>query len=247
MLIRNLIVACFTFILSLPAIAERVVHIATLEYPPYASLALEEGGPLVSLTVKAFAASGVRAEVDFLPWARAMQMAQVKKYDGLLLLWPAEIEKLGLRASDPLFYSDLGVFLKADSGLTIHGPESLKGLRMGIVRGYGYPAELLAAGANLDIVSDDVTNLRKLAVGRLDAVLLEKAVGEYHVRHETASLCGQVVWGRKVLTKVPLSIGFYENEILLEFNAGLKKLEMDRTSQRIISPLKTPPASACGF
>ena len=224
--------------------AERVVRIATLDYPPYASPVSSVRSPAVRLTTGAFAAKGVRATFDFLPWARAMKTMADRKYDGLLLVWPEEIARFGLKASDPLFYSALGVFVKADARMVITGPESLKGVRLGVVRDYGYPPELLSTGAQLDVVSNDQTNLRKLAAGRLGAALLEKAVGEHLLRHELPDLCGQVVWGGKTLVRLPLAIGFWDDTLRREFNAGLKEFKTSREYADIMASLDSPPAAA---
>lgn len=222
---------------------ERVVRIATLDYPPYASPGSSARSPAIRLTTGAFAAKGVRATFDFLPWARAMKTMADRKYDGLLLVWPEEVARFGLRVSDPLFYSALGVFVRADARTAITGPESLKGLRLGIVRDYGYPPELLSTGAQLDVVSDDQTNRRKLAAGRLGAALLEKAVGEHLLRYELPGLCGQVVWGGKTLARLPLTIGFWDDALRLEFNAGLREFRTSREYADIMASLEAPAAT----
>ena len=224
-----------------PAVAAPpVVRIATLDYPPYASPDAPALSPAVRLTSGAFAARGVHAEFDFLPWARAVKAMNERKYDGLLLIWPQEVAKFGMLPSEPLFYSVLGVFVRADSRKTITGPESLNGMRLGLVRDYGYPPELLTTGAQLDVVSDDLTNLRKLGAGRLDAALLEKSVGEYLLRHQLQGLCGRVVWSGKTLARLPLAIGFWDDALRLEFNAGLKEFKTGREYADIMASLDAP-------
>lgn len=232
--------------------AQRVVRIATLDYPPYASQDAPARSPAIRLTSGAFAVRGVRAEFEFLPWARAVKAMNDRKFDGLLLIWPEESAKFGFHASSALFYSALGVFVRSDSRTMITGPESLKGLRLGVVRDYGYPPELLTAGAQLDVVSDDQTNLRKLAAGRLGAALLERAVGEHLLRHELPDLCGQVVWGGTTLARLPLAIGFWDDALRNEFNAGLTQFRTSREYGAIMAEIDGPPqasetAAECRF
>lgn len=242
----TIILALLLLLGLLPVAAEqRVVRIATLDYPPYAVQESASQSPAIRLTSGAFALRGVRVEFVFLPWARAVKEMTDRKYDGLLLIWPAETARFGMLPSEPLFYSNLGVFVRADSRTMISGPESLNGIRLGIVRDYGYPPELLSSGARLDVVSDDQTNLRKLAAGRLGAALLEKAVGEHLLRHELASLCGQVVWGGKTLARLPLAIGFWDESLRLEFNAGLNEFKTRREYAAIVAPLEAP--RECAF
>lgn len=246
MFVSRLVGLCCIGLLSLPVAAEKSLRIATTDYPPYASPALPQRGPLVQLTLRAFAAVGQQVEVDFLPWARAMRLTEIKQYDGLLLLWPEEIKKLQLWASDALYLSELGVFVTAGSTRQIADTESLRDARLGIVRDYGYPPELLHSGARLDIADDDKTNVRKLALGRLDVVLLEKSAGEYLLNHELAPLCQKIRWGGKSLARLPLAIGFNDEARLNQFNTGLALLKASGEYQRLLAALDRSAATGRG-
>ena len=233
------LIAIFLFGLSwLTAAAQRPVRIASVEYPPYVSKAMPQQGVLADLTVQAFAAAGETASVELLPWPRAMRLTQAGKFDGLLLLWPEEVKKLKLHASDALYQSELGVFVRVDTALPIKDIESLSGYRLGIVQDYGYPPALLKSGAVLHVAADDKTNFRKLAADRLDMALLERPVGEYFLHHELKPLCGKIEWGGKALAFLPLTIGFNGKQQLEQFNHGLKLLKANGQYQKIMAPLQ---------
>lgn len=185
----------------------REVRLVTLEYPPYSSEYLPGRGTVVELTSQAFAAVGQPARIDFLPWARAQAELQKGNYDGILLLWPEEIVNMHLIASRPLFYSDLGFFTRRDTPVQFDQLSELAGRKVGVARGYGYPQSILSSGIVTEEAVDDLTNLRKLAAGRFDLVLLEQKVGE-HLIKLNPPLQDKLVWQGNVLARIPLFVGF---------------------------------------
>lgn len=192
--------------LSLAATADEI-RLATLEYPPYASRHLPAGGSIVELTQRAFATQGHTAQVDFLPWARARADLRNGSYQGALALWPQEIIEEGLIASRPLFYSQLGFFVRQDTPVHFATLAELRDRRVGIVRGYGYPPHLLRSGFIAEEAVNDISNLRKLAARRFDLVLLERIVGEHLSAHDPL-LRGKLQWQEPALARIPLFVGF---------------------------------------
>lgn len=182
-------------------------RLATLEYPPYSSAHLPGGGSIVELTERAFATQGHAPRIDFLPWARVRAELRNGSYQGALALWPQEIKEERLIASRPLFYSQLGLFVRRHEGPPIGSLTDLRGRRVGIVRGYGYPPRILASGLLAEEAVDDISNLRKLAARRFDLVLLERIVGEHLIAGD-ATLRGRLVWQEPALERIPLMLGF---------------------------------------
>lgn len=197
----SLVLICFC------AHAENTLRLATLEYPPYSSQQLPAGGSIVELTRRAFAVQGHNVQIDFLPWARVRAALRQGQYQGALALWPREIKEEQLIASRPLFYSELGLFVRSGDPLQQAELHQLAGRRLGLVRGYGYPQHILDAGMILEEAVDDISNLRKLQARRFDLVLLERRVGE-HLINQDPQLRGQLVWQGLVLERIPLLVGF---------------------------------------
>lgn len=238
----SLSVLVFTLCLSLPVAAQ--LRLATLEYPPYSSQALPAGGSIVELTVRAFATQGHVAQVDFLPWARVRADLRSGNYQGALALWPQEIIEEQLIASRPLFYSQLGFFVRKSKPVAYKNLAELRGRRVGIVRGYGYPPNLLRSGFSAEEAVDDISNLRKLAARRFDLVLLERTVGEYLIKQD-ADLRGRLRWQEPALERIPLFVGFTpqkpgQPDWAVIFAHGLAELhssgEYTRILQRHASP-----------
>lgn len=203
----RLLTALTLLLLSLCAQAETSLRLATLEYPPYSSEHLPNGGSIVELTRRAFAVQGHQVQIDFLPWARVRADLRSGNYQGALALWPQEVKEERLIASRPLFYSELGLFVRKDKPLQFRDLRQLAGHKLGLVRGYGYPKHILDAGLVLEEAVDDISNLRKLQAGRFDLVLLERRVGEHLIANDPG-LRDQLIWQGAVLERVPLLVGF---------------------------------------
>src|SRR3990167_2313822 len=201
-----ILLSCLLISLNVSARAADV-RLATLEYPPYSSVSLPERGSIVELTTRAFAANGNSVQIDFLPWARALAELRKGNYDGILLLWPEEIISEQLIASRPLLYSELGFFIRQDTPVAFTELSQLKGRKVGIARGYGYPKDILNSGIVSEEGTDDLSNLRKLAAGRFDLVLLEQQVG-LHLLSREPTLQKNLAWQGQILARIPLFVGF---------------------------------------
>ncbi|MDP3816747.1 ABC transporter substrate-binding protein [Pseudomonas sp.] len=202
-----LFTAVFLLLFNSPSQAEPALRMATLEYPPYSSAHLRNGGSIVELTRRAFAVQGHEVQIDFLPWARVRADLHTGNYQGALALWPKEVREERLIASRPLFYSELGLFVRRGDLLRFSTLSQLAGEKLGIVRGYGYPQHILDAGLVLEEAVDDISNLRKLQAGRFNLVLLEHRVGEHLIANDP-QLRGQLAWQGAVLERIPLLVGF---------------------------------------
>lgn len=213
-------------------------RLATLEYPPYSTETLPGGGSIVELTERAFITQGHRPRIDFLPWARVRVELRQGDYQGALALWPQEVVEEKLIASRPLFYSQLGLFARRGAPVRFRGLDDLRGRRVGIVRGYGYPPSILGSGIVVEEAVDDISNLRKLKAGRFDLVLLERIVGEYLIAGD-AKLRGRLVWQEPPLARIPLVVGFVpprpgEQDWAAVFERGLRELHARGEYTRIL-------------
>jgi polar amino acid transport system substrate-binding protein len=192
-------------LLASPLAAE--LRLASVEYPPYSSSQQPDGGSVVELARRAFATQGYQPQIELKPWARVRMELRKGKLQGALTLWPREIEEEHLIASRPLFYSQLGLFVRKAEPQPFQTLADLRGRRIGSVRGYGYPERLRESGLQFEEASSDIINLRKLKAGRFDLVLLERVVGEYLTASDPA-LRGHLEWQEPALERIPLMVGF---------------------------------------
>lgn len=182
------------------------VRVFTTPYPPYAGPGLPLQGAAVQMLRDILEPQGLSVAVEFLPWARLEGELRAGHPDLVLLAWPGDVKRHGLLEGAPWFGSRLGLYVRrADwqpQGLPL---AKLAGRSIGIVRDYAYPEPLLKSGLRLELAGSDDQNLRKLAAGRIDAVVLERAVGQYLLSHETAGVeAAALSWQEPALSVVPL-------------------------------------------
>lgn len=182
------------------------VRVFTTTYPPYAGPALPRQGAAVQMLREVLETQGFSAVVEFLPWARLEGELRAGHPDLVLLAWPGDVKRHGLIEGQPWFGSRLGLYVRrADwqpQGLPL---ARLAGRSVGIVRDYAYPESLRTGGLNLELAGSDAQNLRKLAAGRIDAVVLERAVGHYLLSHEAGGLdAASLIWQEPALAVVPI-------------------------------------------
>ncbi|MCP4983485.1 MAG: transporter substrate-binding domain-containing protein [Gammaproteobacteria bacterium] len=206
------------------------VQLMSTDFPPYFAAGLPNGGPLTEIVTEAFAKVGHEANIQFVPWARAMEYAKVGKVDGLHGGWHSKERENWFVFSDPLpgnelvFYKRRGA--KPDKFTTY---EKLKPCTIGIVKEYRNPAAFETADLQTDVADSDQTNLRKLANNRIDLVLIERALAEYLLKTELPEYKGQLEALEPAVETLPIHILIsrkIENhrELVDDFNRGLKRL-----------------------
>ena len=125
----------------------------------------------------AFEAAGMPADLVVVPYARCKALVMQGGAVGCFSMSASpELDKLVRFADKPLFSVTPRIYYNPKHGAR---PKSLAdirpGMRVGIVRGYEYPAfveQLARQGVLLDSAQSDVANLRKLAANRLDIALI---------------------------------------------------------------------------
>lgn len=125
----------------------------------------------------AFAAAGVDVELVVVPYARCKAMVMQGAAASCFSMSPApELDKLVRFSDKPLFSVTPRFYYNVKHKVAAKSVADLrKGMRVGIVHGYEYPAfvkQLAKRGVVVESARSDVANLRKLAAGRIDVALL---------------------------------------------------------------------------
>jgi ABC-type amino acid transport substrate-binding protein len=142
--------------------------------PPFS---LADGTGFANDIVRAaFKAAGIDVALDVVPYARCKKDAEDGKVPACFgMSWYQGMEKSIVFSDEPIFRVHADVFL-ARGTLGISRPDDLTGRKVvGIVNEYEYPEavyNLRRNGIVLQAGTDDITNLKLLARGRLDAVIV---------------------------------------------------------------------------
>lgn len=211
------------------AYAGRVVNLASTDYPPYFSPQLPGDGVVAAITRAALAKHGHTLQLHYRPWARLMAEVKAGQFDGVMAVWyePARAEYL--HYSLPLVNTVMGFYGRLDRPLATQPLSALRTRVIGTVRGYKNPDVFDRAGLKQELAADDLTNLRKLAAGRLDLVLIDKVLARHLQGKLTTSERNAIRWQDPPLSVMPLHVGLRRElsdgeQLLADFNDGLQTL-----------------------
>lgn len=182
------------------------VQVFTTAYPPYVGPDLPDLGAAARLLRELLEPQGLVPVIEFRPWARLGQELQAGHVDLVLLAWPGDLRQHRLLEGVALFGSQLGLFVRpSDWRAGGWPPDQMRGLNVGLVRDYAYPESIRTLAMAFELANSDLQNLRKLAAGRIDAVMLERAVGQHLLSQAGPELAGAgLVWQEPALVRVPM-------------------------------------------
>lgn len=212
------------------------VAFTSLEWPPYTGTALAGGGASTVIAREAFAAVGVKLEVTYLPWSRAIMTAKRdKNFAGYLPEYYAKEIEEDFFFSEPMGTSPLGFVEHKDFPVQWKTLEDLKGMPIGVVKDYVNTErfDALAAQGVLDVkpVNDDATNVRKVQSGRIPLAVIDVNVLKYLRATDPliAERSESVHVNERLLEKKALYICFRKDSegrrLLKLFNEGLSRID----------------------
>lgn len=216
--------------LAWPAALARKLTLAATEYPPYYGEALPRGGPVTEITVAALRKAGHEVQVRFLPWARALRLGEEGAVDGLVGVWHSAERDRFFLYSLPVVANRLVLCKRAGSEpARFEGFAALEPYTVGVVRGYADPPGLAAAHIRTEAVVDDLQNLRKLAAGHVDLVLIDSRVGRYLADKHLADFAPRMECLQPAVEETPQYLVVSRHapdaaKIIEAFNEGMKQL-----------------------
>lgn len=223
-----------------PALAESVA-VNTLEWPPYTSAELPKGGATTDIIRQAFAAVGIEASVNYLPWKRAI--SQAKDDASVAAYYPGyhcrHVD--GFIASDPIGNGPLGFAENVNAPVSWESIDDIgkQKLKVGTVLGYANTDEFDEKAGTGWIRSipapDDLTNLRKLVRQRIDMAVIDKLVLSYILATEPslADDADSLQFNGQPLENKTLFLCFNDDEagraLRDTFNSGLAKIDIEKS------------------
>lgn len=170
--------AILMFAFSTPVAAQEYdVSFCYNDWPPYVST--KKGvakGISVDVTREAAKRAGLSVSFQELPWNRCLEMVRQGEIDGVMDA--AERPEFLQGPASFSAYTNT-VWVHENSVLQQFEFSALEGKTIGLVSGYSYPQDLLdnlkQVDVKIDYAVDDETNIRKLAFGRVEAIVADFA------------------------------------------------------------------------
>lgn len=202
--------------------------------PPFVSL--QDGKPVGIVVDLAYALAekaGLSINVEAVDWSTAQSEVMHGKADALLQINPNPERERIYDFSDPVLDSRFQIFRKA-TRTDIQSLESLRGMKVGVESG-GFPAQQLGGEREFQLVLVPTWKAAfiLLNAGQVDAVIVDRWVGEYELainRFEGITVVDPPV----AENYSRIAVGKGNKELVERINFGLMQLKQDGTYQRIL-------------
>ncbi len=157
------------------------LRIVAGEYPPFASEAIDDYGPISRIIARASKEAGFEVEFEFRPWKRGLEEARLGRYAASSYWYYSEDREQDFIHVGPLSEERIVFFHRKN--LDVPSWSSLADLghfTIGATNGFTYTEAFWEAAENdtlnVEIAADDPTNLKKLVAGRVDLIVIEQTL-----------------------------------------------------------------------
>lgn len=228
-----------TLLASTSTYAEKVTG-AMSEWPPYFGDQLKHRGLATEIINQAMKGQNYELGVDFIPWDRAMKDTKASRTDILLGVWFSEARAKDYYYSDPYFTNRIILIKLSDNKFEYEGLESLKDKKVGTLRNYYYSKSFIDANNFKKLESSNlISNLKKLAAGRIDFAVADEYVARYVISDKMPKTKGTFDFTKNSIEEKPLHITVSRSnpkgkELISNFNKALKKMQENGSYDRII-------------
>lgn len=187
----------------------------------------------------AFAQFGTPIVVKAVPWKRALLELE-RGVAGVGGIYKNDERSAKFDYSDPIFVERIAVYYSTRNAIDFRSIHDLYGKRIGIIRGWSYGDDLDLARKYDQVIVEEVNgdqqNFKKLASGRLDAVLAVVESGE-RMLEDGAGELAYIKMSNTLLASHPAYLAFSKKENRLEtlklFNKALAAMKKDGSLEKL--------------
>ena len=215
------------------------MHLACNNFPPHKIEHPADDGLAgfdIDIVGEALKRIGRSTEFSFMPWKRALELAERGEYDGLCSCSYTKEREAKLLFSDELGAVSVGLFARAEDALAgIGSVADLKDRKVATVGGYNLEAELVTAGAAVEATSTDKSALDMLLGGKVDLLYGYELTTKHFIASDPRS--GDIVY--KEVRRNPYYFCLSRampgaGTAMQGFNRSLKDMAADGSVQRIL-------------
>lgn len=192
-----------------------VMRLATLEWLPYTGAALAHEGWSSYVVESAAKRFGYRAEVEYFPWTRAMQLGMKDaQYAGYFPAYYTTERAQKCYFSSSIGSSTIGFAYLKSAPLQWQSLQDLTTRTIAVVAGFSngpsFDEWVRQHKLTVDASPSDTLNLRKLLAHRVDTVVIDKLVLRYLLATEPtlAKQRDRIVFHERPLAELSLHVCF---------------------------------------
>jgi polar amino acid transport system substrate-binding protein len=218
---------------------EQSVRLACNNFPPHKIEHPADDGQAgfdIDIVGEAMKRNGRSIEVSFMPWKRALELAERGQYDGLCSCSYTKEREAKLLFSDELGAVSVGLFARSEDALAgIGSIADLKGHKVATVGGYNLEAELIAAGAAVEATASDKNALDMLVGGNVDLLYGYELTTKHFIASDPRSSAIAYKEVRRNPYYFCLSRAMPGADAAMkDFNRSLKDMAADGSVERIL-------------
>ena len=233
---------CFLLVfMNVQVTLARDVVLASDPWQPHYGPDLVNQGYVVEVAREAFSRAGHNLKVEFVPWGRAYKLARKGVYDGLLGAFLTQERTEIFEYSQSIGQSRITIFWNKEDKFEFSRLSELKGLKIGVVKGYHYFDEFNQANYLIKMETyHSAENVDLLLKDRIDMLIGSQEVVEYVLRSRFPDSINKLT-SLKVPLKVnelyiPISKSVADHsQLVAEFNQALAEMKLDGTYAEIVT------------
>ncbi len=213
------------------------MRLASLEWAPYVGSHMPDGGLTAAAAKTIASAAGYQAQIDYLPWSRAMQAgSDDPDYAGYFPAFYLPEREKHCHFSSAFGTSTNGFAYLKSKPLYWKELSDLKDIKIGTVQDYAngqyFDALVRQGDLHTDMAPSDISNVRKLLAGRVQAIVIDKEVLRNLLIKEASLQANKdkIAFHEHELSKFSLHICFQRNTkgkaMQQAFNSALVKVKL---------------------
>lgn len=240
---KTSIIAILMVLMSVASVCvaeEKIITAAADPYPPFVDQTDPQEGLSLAIIRAAYKTQGYTVKMEFVPWARAKSHTIDGKNDILPDVWSNEENRKTMVFSEPYAVNTIKFIKNVDDPFDYTGIESLKGKKIGTIKGYGYSDDFKEPkGFVREDVSDLITNIKKLLAKRIDLTLEDEIVAKVQIAKTDPSLLSRITFVEKAFDSKNLYVASglanpRHQEIIDAFNKGLAEIKANGEFTKIM-------------
>jgi polar amino acid transport system substrate-binding protein len=217
------------------------LKIATTDREPYVGKALKGEGFNAEIVTEAFKRSGYTVKIDFMQRDKAIEDATKGTYDAVFPEYYSKDRAKDFIYSNFISNSLLAFYRRKSSHITYKTLKDLTPYKIGVVKGYINTEEFDKASYLKKLEAEtDEENLRRLANGEVDLIVIDKLAAQYLIKTTISEASGKLESIEPPLIIHPLFVVFPKKlpaseKRAKEFDKAYESMEKDGTIKALMA------------